>query len=142
MRARMRIAAAIVSLPLLAGLAACGEIQEAQQGLQQANQQLQGAQQSLDTAQACLQAINAANFVPNFADPQKAQADAQAKVTEIQQLADRTADETLKQNLLDVQESVQQVADGRIDIEASAEWTSAQLDKYQAVTTTCSRLAG
>lgn len=141
MRARTRIVVALL-LPLLAGLAACGEIQEAQQGLQDANQQIQGAQQSLDSAQACLRAINAANFVPNFADPQKAQADAQAKVTELQQLADQTADRTLQQNLLDVQESVQQVADGKVDIEASAEWTSAQLDKYQAVTTTCSRLAG
>ncbi|MEB3372375.1 hypothetical protein [Saccharopolyspora mangrovi] len=142
MRARMRIVVAVLSLPLLAGLAACGEIQEAQQGLQDANQQIQGAQQTLDSAQACLQAINAANFVPNFADPQKAQADAQAKVTELQKLANETGDETLKQNLLDVQDSVQQVADGKVDIEASAEWTSAQLDKYQAVTTTCSRLGG
>ncbi|TWF92953.1 hypothetical protein [Saccharopolyspora dendranthemae] len=142
MRARVRIAAAVLSLPLLAGLAACGEIQEAQEGLQNANQQLQGAQQNLDSAQACLQAINAANFVPNFADPQKAQTDAQAKVTELQELANSTADQTLRQNLLDVQDSVQQVADGKVDIEASAEWTSAQLEKYQTVTTTCSRLAG
>ncbi|MDI2028897.1 hypothetical protein QFW96_09760 [Saccharopolyspora sp. TS4A08] len=141
MRARTRIAVAVLALPLLTGLASCGEIQEAQQGLQDANQQLQGAQQTLDSAQACLRAINAANFVPNFADPQKAQADAQAKVAELEQLTSATADETLKQNLLDVQESVQQVADGKVDIEAGAEWTSAQLDKYQAVTTTCSRLA-
>ncbi|SFS42158.1 hypothetical protein [Saccharopolyspora flava] len=141
MRARTRIAVATLALPLLTGLAACGEIEGAQQGLQNANQQLQGAQQSLDSAQACLRAINAANFVPNFADPQQAQADAQAKVAELQQLTSSTADETLKQNLLDVQESVQQVAAGQVDIEASAEWTSAQLDKYQAVTTTCSRLA-
>ncbi|MFC7341848.1 hypothetical protein [Saccharopolyspora griseoalba] len=142
MRARMRIAAAALALPLAAGLAACGELQDAQQGLQDANQRIQDGQRNLDNAQACVEALSAANFMPNFADPQRAQQDAQVKVRELQQLAERTRDEALKQDLLDVQRSVQQVADGKIDIEASDDWVSGQLDKYQAVTTTCSEQAG
>jgi hypothetical protein len=142
MRPRMRIAAAALALPLAAGLGACGELQEAQQGLQDANQQVQDGQRNLDNAQACVEALNAANFMPNFADPQKAQRDAQAKAQELQQLAERTKDETLKQNLLDVQASVQQVADGEVSIDASNDWMTTQLDKYQAVTTTCSELSG
>ncbi|MCI2419372.1 hypothetical protein MOQ72_18165 [Saccharopolyspora sp. K220] len=140
MRARKRFVMAALSLPLLVGLAACGEIQEAQQGLQDANEQVQQAQQDLDAAGACLQAINVANFMPNFADPQQAQADAQAKAEELRQLAEQTADQTLRQNLLDVQQSVQQVASGEINLESSAEWTTTQLEKYQQVTTTCSQI--
>ncbi|MGP4015480.1 hypothetical protein [Saccharopolyspora sp. 5N708] len=140
MRARKRFVVAALSLPLLVGLAACGEIQEAQQGLQDANEQMQQAQQDLEAVSACAQAINVANFMPNFADPQQAQADAQAKAEELRQLAEQTADETLRQNLLDVQQSVQQVASGEITLESSTEWASAQLEKYQQVTTTCSQI--
>jgi hypothetical protein len=138
----MRFVVAALSLPLLGGLAACGEVQEAQQGLQDANEQIQQAQENLDAASACLQAINVASFMPNFADPQQAQADAQAKAEELRNLAEQTADKTLRQNLLDVQQSVQRVANGEITLESSAEWTTAQLEKYQQVTTTCSQIGG
>jgi cobalamin-dependent methionine synthase I len=133
MRARKRFVVAALSLPLLVGLAACGEVQEAQQGLQEANE-------NLDAVSACMQAINVASFMPNFADPQQAQADAQAKAEELRKLAEQTADQTLRQNLLDVQQSVQQVANGEITLKSSAEWTTAQLEKYQQVTTTCSQI--
>jgi hypothetical protein len=138
MRGRMRFVAAVLSLPLLAGLAACGEIQEAQQGAQQAQQQLEQAQRGLDTASACVQALNIANFVPNLGNLQQAQADAQAKAAEIGRLADQTADQTLKQNLMDVQTSVQRVASGEITPANSLAWTQAQLEKYQKVAQTCS----
>ncbi|RKT85259.1 hypothetical protein SAMN05421805_115165 [Saccharopolyspora antimicrobica] len=142
MRARKKFVAVALSLPVLVGLAACGQVQEAQQGLENANEQLQNAQESLDTANACLQALNVASFMPNFADPEQAKADAQAKVDELGQLAEKTADQTLRQNLLDVQQSVQQVAEGRIDLDASADWATAQLEKYQEVATTCSKVGG
>ncbi|GAA4620385.1 hypothetical protein [Saccharopolyspora hordei] len=129
-----------LALPVLCGLAACSQVQEAQEGLENANEQLQDAQEGLDLASSCLQALNAASFMPNFADPEQAKADAQAKVDELRQLAEKTADTTLRQNLLDVQQSVQQVAEGQIDLESSAEWTSAQLEKYQEVATTCSKV--
>ncbi|QIZ34695.1 hypothetical protein [Saccharopolyspora sp. ASAGF58] len=140
MRARKRFVVAALSLPLLIGLAACGEVQEARQNLQNADEQLQQAQANLDAASACLRAINVASFMPNFADPKQAQADAQAKAEELRQLAEQTADQTLRQNLIDVQRSVQQVASGEITLESSAEWTSTQLEKYRQVTTTCSQI--
>ncbi|MER7014108.1 hypothetical protein ABT324_22030 [Saccharopolyspora sp. NPDC000359] len=142
MRARKKFVAVALSLPVLVGLAACSQVQEAQQGLENANEQLQDAQDNLDTASACLQALNVASFMPNFADPEQAKADAQAKVDELQALADKTADQTLRQNLLDVQQSVQQVANGQVDMDASLEWTSSQLEKYQQVATTCSKVGG
>ncbi|MER7077836.1 hypothetical protein SAMN02982929_06052 [Saccharopolyspora kobensis] len=142
MRARKKFVAVALSLPVLVGLAACGQVQEAQQGLENANEQLQNAQESLDTANACLQALNVASFMPNFADPEQAKADAQAKVDELGRLAEKTADQTLRQNLLDVQQSVQQVAEGRIDLDASADWATTQLEKYQEVATTCSKVGG
>ncbi|GAA0525721.1 hypothetical protein GCM10011581_14160 [Saccharopolyspora subtropica] len=142
MRARKQFVGAALALPLLVGLGACGEIQEAQQGLQNASEQAQQAQENLDAAGDCLQAINVASFMPNFADPQQARADAQAKVEELGRLAEQTADQTLRQNLLDVQKSVEQVASGQVTLESSAEWTAAQLEKYQQVTTTCSRIGG
>ncbi|GAA4860854.1 hypothetical protein [Saccharopolyspora cebuensis] len=142
MRARKQFVAAVLALPVLAGLAACGELQEAQQGMQDAQEQLDQAQAGLDTAQACMEALNAASFMPNFADPAQAQADAQAKVDELGALAAQTADQTLKQNLLEVQQSVQQVAEGQITIDGSADWAEAQLEKYQQVTSTCSTIGG
>ncbi|MDA3625873.1 hypothetical protein [Saccharopolyspora oryzae] len=139
MRARKKFVAAALLVPLLTGLAACGQAQEATQGLDRASEQLQDAKQGFDT---CFHALNAASFMPNFADPEKAKADAQAKVDELRQLADKTADQTLRQNLLDVQQSVQQVADGEISMDSSNDWTTAQLEKYQQVVTTCSRQGG
>ncbi|MBB5154889.1 hypothetical protein [Saccharopolyspora phatthalungensis] len=142
MRARKRFVVAALSLPLLVGLAACGEIQETRQGLQDANDQIQQAHENLDAASSCLKAINVASFMPNFADPQQAQADAQARAEELFQLAEQTTDQTLRKNLLDVQQSVQRVAAGEITLESSAEWTATQLEKYQQVTTTCSKIGG
>ncbi|KAA5833580.1 hypothetical protein ABT337_16725 [Saccharopolyspora hirsuta] len=142
MRARKKFVAVALSLPVLVGLAACGQVQEAQQGLENANERLQEAQGDLDTASACLEALNVASFMPNFADPEQAKADAQAKVDELRTLADKTADQTLRQNLLDVQQSVQRVADGQVDMDTSIEWTSSQLEKYQQVATTCSKVGG
>lgn len=133
MRARKHLAAAVLALPLLAGMTACGGIQQAQEGIS-------NGQQQLDKAQSCLDALKIANFTPSFSDPQQAQADAQAKVQEIQALADRTADQTLKQNLMDVKASVQQVADGQVTLENSADWVLKQLDTYQRVTSTCSQV--
>lgn len=139
MRTRVRFVVAALALPLLTGLSACGELQ---QNAQEAQEGIQQAQDRLDAGSACVQAINIANFMPNFADPQQAQADAQAKVQELQRLADQTADQTLKQNLLDVQKSVEQVASGSVTLESSAEWASAQLEKYGQITTTCSKAVG
>ncbi|SDZ05234.1 hypothetical protein SAMN05216215_104429 [Saccharopolyspora shandongensis] len=140
MRARKRFVVAALALPLLTGLAACGQVQEVQQGLQNADEQIQQAQQNLDSISACAQAINVASFMPNFANPQQAKADAEAKAEELRKLADQTADQTLRQNLLEVEQSVQRVASGEITLEASAEWTTAQLERYQQVTTTCSQI--
>lgn len=135
MRARKQFVAAALSLPVLVGLAGCGELQQAQESAEQ-------AQQGLDKASACMQALKVANFMPNLADPGKAQADAQAKAEEIGKLAQETSDQTLRQNLLDVQQSVQQVASGEVTVANSAQWLQTQLDKYQQVTTTCSQVGG
>ncbi|GAA2780445.1 hypothetical protein [Saccharopolyspora taberi] len=139
MRARIRLAVAAVALPLLGALAACGELQ---QGAQEAQDGIQQAQEDLDAGAACVQAINIASFMPNFADPQQAQADAQAKVEEIRKLAEQTSDQALKQNLIDVQSSVERVANGEVTLESSAQWIGTQLEKYEQVTTTCSKVGG
>jgi hypothetical protein len=142
MRARKQLVAATLALPALVGLAGCGELQQAQEQAQQAQKQVQQAQQGLDNASACLQALKVANFMPNLTDPGKAQADAQAKVDEIGKLAEQTADQTLRQNLLDVRGSVQQVASGQVSPATSAAWMQGQLNKYQVVAGTCSRING
>lgn len=130
---RKQLAFVALALPLFTGLAACD-------GLQQAQQEGEQAQKNLDLASACMEALKVANFMPNFADPAKAKADAQAKADEIGALAQKTADQTLKQNLLDAQASVQQVASGQVTIGNSLDWMQAHLDKYQKVTDTCSKI--
>ena len=135
MRGRMTFAAVALALPMLGGLTACGELQQGAQGIEQ-------AQENLDASTACMQAINIANFMPNFADPAQAQSDAQAKVEEIRRLAEQTNDQALRQNLLDVQASVERVASGEVNLESSAQWIGSQLEKYEQITTTCSKVVG
>lgn len=131
MRTRTRWATSAVALPVAAALAACGvDVTTAEPP--------RTAEQEANTDRVCLEAINAASFMPNFADPQQAKVDARARVDEIAQLTDRTADSALRQDLINVRSSVQQVASGRVSLDTSSDWTSGQAETYQDVTTTCS----
>lgn len=132
MRTLTRWLAAALALPVAAILAACGTEVTTTQLAPPTQQEEAG------TDRACLEAINAASFMPNFADPQQAKADARARVDELAQLTDRTPDSALRQDLIDVRSSVQQVASGQVSLDSSSDWTSGQAETYQDVTTTCS----
>lgn len=123
---RKHVAALALSLPLLAAVAGCGQAEKAQQGL--------------DKTSSCVEALKIANFMPSLTDPAKAKADAQAKAEQIGALAQKTEDATLKQNLLDAQASVQQVASGQVTLQNSAEWMRGHLDKYKKIADTCSKV--
>lgn len=140
MRSRKLFVTVALALPLLAGLTACGELQEAQEGAQQAKERLDQAQQGLDNATACAEALNLTRFTPNFGDLERARADSEAKAQEIAQLAEKTADQTLRENLLEVQRSVEQVAAGEVTPESSLEWTQQHIDKTTQVATTCGNM--
>lgn len=130
---RKHLVALALSVPLLAGLAGCGQIQEAQQQGEQAGKKL-------DLASACLEAMKIANFVPSLTDPAKAKSDAQAKAEEIGALAQKTEDPALKQNLLDAQASVQKVASGQVTLTNSPEWMHSHLRTYEQITDRCSKI--
>ncbi|MDR7302609.1 hypothetical protein [Haloactinomyces albus] len=142
MRARKQLVAAALALPLLTGAAACGELQEAQEGVQRAQENISQAQESLSAVQTCAKAAGAAQFTPNFDNPQQAQAEAQAKAEELGRLAQQTADQTLKQNLLDVQASLEQVASGEITAQNSAQWLQTKLERTQQVLAACADITG
>ncbi|GAA4835130.1 hypothetical protein GCM10025787_13740 [Saccharopolyspora rosea] len=124
-------------LLLLVGAAACGGLQETGQAAQERPAGVRGA---LDAAEACQRAINAASFMPNFADPRQARADARTRTAELDDLVEHTTDPVLRENLADVRDSVARVASGEVTLGSSGEWTAAQLDRYQQVTTRCSQL--
>lgn len=142
MRARKQLVVAVLALPLMAGVAACGELQEAQQGLDQAKKNIDQAQQRLSAAQACAKALKVSQFTPNFSDPQQAREQARAKADELGRLAQQTSDQTLKQNLLDVRDSVERVATGEITLDNSAQWIQEQLTRTQRVIGTCQQITG
>ncbi len=135
MRVRKHVVTAALALPLMAGTAGCGELQEAKQGLDQ-------AQQSIGAAQACSKALQASQFTPNFSDPQQAQEKARAKAEELGKLAEQTGNKTLKQNLLDVQASVERVASGDVTADNAGQWVQGQLERTQKLIRTCQQVTG
>lgn len=140
MRSRKLFATAALALPLLAGLTACGELQEAQEGAQQAKERLDQAQRGLDNATACAEALNLIRFAPSFGDLERARADSEANAQEIGRLAERTTDQNLREDLLEVQRSVEQVAAGEVTPENSLDWTQQHVDKTTQVATTCGNM--
>lgn len=129
-----------MALVLLAGLSACGEVQEAQEGVQQAKDRVDQAQQGLDNASACTKALEVTSFTPDFSDVEKAKADSQAKIDEISGLAEQTADQTLKENLVAVQQSLEKVTAGEVTMQNSLDWTQKHLDKTSEVALTCGKM--
>ncbi|ASU81280.1 hypothetical protein CDG81_19245 [Actinopolyspora erythraea] len=142
MRIRGKLAVLAIALPLFAGVAACGELQEAQQGVEDAQQGVENAQQGLETAQNCAKATGAVNFVPNFSDQQQVREQARSKAEEIGQLAEQTSDQALSDALRDVQQSMQRVSSGEVTIENSAEWTQHKLEQTERVLNICSGMTG
>lgn len=142
MRARKQLVAAALALPLLTGAVACGELQEAQQGVQQAQENVSQAQESLGAVQACAEAADVARFTPDFTNPQQARSEAEAKARKLGELAQQTNDQTLKQNLLDAQDSLDRVASGEITAQNSAQWIQNKLDRTRKILATCSRING
>lgn len=142
MRARGKLVAAALALPLLTGVAACGEMQEAQQGLQQAKENVNEAQQRLSAAQACAKAMKLAQFTPDFSNPQQAQQEARTKAEKLGKLAEQTSNNDLQQNLRQVQDSVERVANGEVTAQNSAQWIQQKLTRTQKIISTCQGMTG
>ncbi|SFD63094.1 hypothetical protein SAMN04487819_101423 [Actinopolyspora alba] len=142
MRIRGKLAVLAISLPLFAGVAACGELQEAQQGVENAQQGIESAQRGIETAQNCAKATGLVNFVPNFSDQQQLREQASSKAEEIGKLAEQTSDQALSDALRDVQRSMRQVSSGEVTIENSAEWTQHKLRQTETVLRICSGTTG
>ncbi|RCW38812.1 hypothetical protein DFQ14_11915 [Halopolyspora algeriensis] len=142
MRARKQFVMAVLALPLLTGAAACGELQEAQQGLQQAQENVSQARKGLNTVQTCARATGIAQFTPNFDNPQQARSEARAKAEELGRLAEQTGNQALEQDLRDVQASLEQVASGEITAQNSAQWLQTKLEQTQQVLAACTNSTG
>ncbi|PRW63829.1 hypothetical protein [Actinopolyspora mortivallis] len=138
MRIRGTFVMLALALPLLAATTACGELQEAQQGVQDAQDGIDRAQQGLDTAQSCAKATGLVSFTLNFSDPQQATETARNKAEELGNLAEQTSDQALSEALLDMQRSAERVASGEVTIDNSAEWSQRKLEQAQRVLDICS----
>lgn len=130
MRFRRSFIAAVLSVPALIGVVACGEVQEAQQ-------QVGEVQEGLDSAGTCARAVGLMGFTPNFSNPEKAAADAQAKVEEIDKLANQTADQTLRENLEAVQSSLEQAAERSIAPQDIPGWLQKHVEQTGRVLQAC-----
>lgn len=124
MRARTQLVVAALALPLLAGLTACGEIQQ--------------AQETGNKAKICLEAVQIATFAPSWTNLEQARADAQAKADQVAKLVEQTQDATLKQHLEKLHTSIEKVANGEVTPAESAQWMQEQYATYQELTAACS----
>lgn len=138
MRSRKLLVGALLALPLLAGVTACGG--EGQEAAQQATEKLDQAEQGVDSTSTCAEAMGITSFTPSFSDPEQARAEAEAKLEEISALAEQTSDPTLRENLSAVQQSLEQVASGEVTVENSVDWISEHVDKTSEVALTCGRM--
>ncbi len=121
MRARKQLVVLALTLPLTAGVAACGS----------------EAQQTVDTAQTCLEATRIANFTPSWNDAEKAKAEAQQKADEAARLAEQAGNATIREHLTNVQNSLQKVADGQVNAQQTGAWLQEQYQNYEALTAAC-----
>lgn len=138
MRIRGRIIVAVLALPLLAGTAACGELQEAQEGVDQAQKDVSRVQDKVGTAQECGKLLGVVNYMPDFSNPQQAREQARQKANELDKLASQTGDQQLAEATREVQRSLERVAAGEVTAESSTKWVQTKLERTQRVLAICS----
>ena len=142
MRARVRLVAAVLALPLLTGLTACGsagsEAPATETTAQETTDEFQEAVADLNAATACFDAVSTATgFAPSFENPEQAKREAETKIQELDDLIAKTSDPDTKSALEEVRASVEQVASGEITAETELEWLGEHMNKVEKVSDAC-----
>ncbi|NUT93834.1 MAG: bacteriophage spanin2 family protein [Saccharothrix sp.] len=130
MRAGRPVATILLALGLVGAVSGCEAVQQAQDTANSVGQ-------AADKAQLCLEALSLAGFTPSAADPQKAVEETQAKAKELEALAAKAGDATLKDAINGVSDSMGQLSAADLDPAKLAEWTSKKLETVNKLSQAC-----
>lgn len=130
MRAGRPVATILLALGLVGAVSGCEAVQQAQDTANSVGQ-------AADKAQLCLDALSLAGFTPNASDPQKAVEETQAKAKELEALAAKAGDATLKDAINGVSDSMGQLTAADLDPAKLADWTSKKLETVNKLSQAC-----
>ncbi|MFD0199454.1 MULTISPECIES: bacteriophage spanin2 family protein [Saccharothrix] len=131
MRAGRPVATLLLAMGLAAAVSGCEAVQQASDTANQVGQ-------AADKAQLCIDALQLAGFTPNTADPQKALEETQQKAQELNDLAAKAGDATLKDAITGVSDTMSNVTIQDLDPTNFATWAKEKSDQVVKLTSACS----
>ncbi|GAB2980944.1 bacteriophage spanin2 family protein [Saccharothrix stipae] len=131
MRAGRPVATFLLAMGLAAAVSGCEAVQQASDTANQVGQ-------AADKAQVCIDALQLANFVPDSTDPQKALEETQKKAQELNDLAAKAGDATVKDAITGMSDTMSKVTLEDLNPANAAAWTQAKLDQVAKLSKACS----
>lgn len=98
---------------------------------------LNTASDTLDKAEVCTQALRAAGFQPDLSNPDKTIADAKQRSEELRDLAAKTTDAEVKQELNEMADKLNQLGPEDLDPASSVAWAQDKLNTYNQLQAAC-----
>lgn len=119
-----------MTLGLFGAVAGCGAVQQAQDKVNQVND-------AATKATVCLDALKLAGFTPSAADPQKALEETQKKAKELEALAAKTGDATLKSAIDGMAKTMNEATLKDFSPAALADWMKTKADQVAKLSSAC-----
>lgn len=98
---------------------------------------LNTASETLDKAEVCTQALQAAGFEPDLSNPDQTIADAKQRSEELRDLANKTTDAEVKQELNEMADKLGQLGPEDLDPATSVAWAQDKLETYNRLQAAC-----
>ncbi|WP_199441859.1 bacteriophage spanin2 family protein [Umezawaea beigongshangensis] len=130
MRAGRQVATVLLALGLGGTATACGALQEASDTANAVND-------TVSKTQLCLEAVQIMGFNPDVSDPQKAVDEAHAKAAQLDELAAKAGDTTLKDAFTDASAKLHEVSVSDLDPANATTWLQEKADRLTALNTAC-----
>ncbi|MFE2750689.1 bacteriophage spanin2 family protein [Actinosynnema sp. NPDC059335] len=130
MRAGRPLATLLLAVGLAAAVSGCEAVQQASDTANQVGQ-------AADKAQLCIEALKLAGFTPDAADPQKAVEETQQKAKELEDLAAKAGDTTLKDAITGVSDTMGNVTLDDLNPSNIAAWSQEKLDRVAKLSNAC-----
>ncbi|MBB5806074.1 hypothetical protein F4560_005842 [Saccharothrix ecbatanensis] len=131
MRAGRPLATIMLALGLIGAASGCEAVQQASDTANQVGQ-------AADKATVCIEALKLANFTPTATDPQKALEETQKKAEELNALAAKAGDATLKDAITGVSDKMSAVTLEDVNPANAAAWAQEKLDTVSKLSNACS----
>ncbi|GAA3842413.1 bacteriophage spanin2 family protein [Saccharothrix violaceirubra] len=130
MRAGRPVATILLALGLAGAISGCEAVQQASDTANQVGN-------AADKVTLCVEALKLAGFTPDATDPQKAVEETQKKAEELNALAAKAGDTTLKDAITGVSTTMSQVTVQDLSPASIAEWSQKKLDQFNALSKAC-----